>query len=94
VQNENYARKTAELLKQIEHANSALVDVRAQLVQRDQNLRNTISVCENLSLLLSETRSTLAETSGRNAQYHRMSKDFFISTYRKIRRTLGMWNYS
>jgi myosin heavy subunit len=25
--------------------------------------------------------------------YHKMSKDFFISSYRKLRRTLGIWEY-
>jgi len=43
--------------------------------------------------LLEQRERELAETRAREQRYHRMTKDPIITLYRKIRRTLGTWNY-
>jgi hypothetical protein len=72
--------------------------VNATLTQELFNAKHETADAHNIAFAALEMsrnqlllRLTTAEQLVKN--YHKMSKDFFISSYRKLRRTLGIWEY-
>jgi hypothetical protein len=72
-------RREAEMLREAELAREKLAAETAARKRAEENSRAS-----------GEALKTAGE---RIAAYHAMSKDFFISTYRKMRRALGLWKY-
>jgi coenzyme F420-reducing hydrogenase beta subunit len=82
-----------ELARQSANANAQYaqqVNINAQQTQQlHEQTRKNKELSEQLHIL----EHDLENLRQLNQNYHKMSKDFFISLYRKIRRTLGTWNY-